>query len=47
MGAMTEFRRCPWADSHPLLREYHDHECGVRKDDGQLLEQLLLERFCS
>ena len=38
--------RCAWADSHPLLRDYHDHEYGVRKgDDGQLLEHLLLEMF--
>jgi len=42
---MTERRRCAWANSHPLLRDYHDNEHGVRKEqDRQLLEQLLLER---
>ena len=44
----AESRRCSWADSHPLLRDYHDNEYGVRKDQGsELLEQLLLEMFRS
>jgi DNA-3-methyladenine glycosylase I len=43
---MTRVQRCSWAETHPLLRDYHDHEYGVRKDqDRQLLEQLLLEMF--
>ena len=43
---MTDLRRCAWADSHPLLRDYHDNEYGVRHDDdGQLLELLCLEMF--
>src|SRR5438132_6558492 len=43
---MTDLRRCAWAESHPLLRDYHDHEYGVRiDDDRQLLERLILEMF--
>ncbi len=38
--------RCPWAETHPLLREYHDTEWGVPlHDDGKLFEFLLLEGF--
>ncbi|HEV8637114.1 MAG TPA: DNA-3-methyladenine glycosylase I [Chloroflexota bacterium] len=42
----SALRRCAWAEQHPLLRDYHDHEYGVRKDDdAQLLELLCLEVF--
>ena len=35
---------CPWAEGHPLLREYHDHEWGVpQHDDHKLFELLILE----
>jgi 3-methyladenine DNA glycosylase Tag len=41
---MTELRRCAWADSHRLLREYHDQEYGShRKDDGTFFELLCLK----
>jgi DNA-3-methyladenine glycosylase I len=37
-------KRCGWADSDPLLREYHDKEWGVPvHDDGRLFEFLVLE----
>ena len=36
--------RCGWANSDPLLREYHDKEWGVPvHDDGRLFEFLVLE----
>jgi DNA-3-methyladenine glycosylase I len=36
--------RCPWADSDPLYREYHDREWGRPvHDDRRLFEFLLLE----
>jgi DNA-3-methyladenine glycosylase I len=38
--------RCAWAESHPLLREYHDHEYGLRPTtDAGLFEILCLELF--
>ena len=37
-------RRCPWAESDPLLAEYHDTEWGVPSfDDRHLFEVLTLE----
>jgi DNA-3-methyladenine glycosylase I len=37
-------KRCAWADSDPLLREYHDNEWGVPvHDDRKLFEFLVLE----
>jgi DNA-3-methyladenine glycosylase I len=37
-------RRCPWADSDPLLAQYHDAEWGVPSfDDSHLFELLTLE----
>jgi DNA-3-methyladenine glycosylase I len=37
-------RRCPWADSDPLLARYHDAEWGVPSfDDRHLFELLTLE----
>src|SRR3977135_4478931 len=36
--------RCPWADSSPAMRNYHDHEWGVPShDDRHLFEMLTLE----
>jgi len=38
--------RCPWAEAHPLLSEYHDTEWGLPlHDDRKLFEFLLLEGF--
>jgi DNA-3-methyladenine glycosylase I len=39
-------RRCPWAETDPLLREYHDLEWGVPvRDSRGLWEMLILEGF--
>jgi DNA-3-methyladenine glycosylase I len=36
--------RCPWADSSPAMRDYHDREWGVPShDDRYLFEMLVLE----
>jgi DNA-3-methyladenine glycosylase I len=36
--------RCPWGDTSPHMREYHDHEWGRPiHDDGRLFEMLCLE----
>ena len=36
--------RCPWADSSPAMRDYHDREWGVPShDDHHLFEMLTLE----
>lgn len=36
--------RCDWANSHPLLTEYHDREWGVyRENRERLFEMLILE----
>jgi len=38
--------RCVWAESDPLLREYHDTEWGVPQHDSRALwELLMLEGF--
>ena len=38
--------RCTWAQSDPLLRDYHDREWGVPQFDSQALwEMLMLEGF--
>jgi DNA-3-methyladenine glycosylase I len=38
--------RCPWAESDPLLRAYHDEEWGVpERDSRELWETLMLEGF--
>jgi DNA-3-methyladenine glycosylase I len=43
---MTEPHRCAWAESDPLLREYHDEEWGVPQHDSRALwELLMLEGF--
>jgi DNA-3-methyladenine glycosylase I len=39
-------RRCPWAETDPLLREYHDREWGVPvRDSRALWEMLIVEGF--
>ncbi len=41
---MPERKRCVWAETHELLREYHDREWGVPvRDDKQLFEMINLE----
>src|SRR6202044_140417 len=43
---MTEPHRCAWAESDPLLRDYHDQEWGVPQSDSRALwELLMLEGF--
>ena len=40
--------RCPWAVSHPLNLEYHDHEWGVPvHGERELFERISLEAFQS
>jgi DNA-3-methyladenine glycosylase I len=39
-------QRCAWAESDPLLRQYHDEEWGVPEFDSRTLwETLMLEGF--
>jgi len=43
---MKEKHRCPWSESDPLLRAYHDEEWGVPEFDSRALwELLMLEGF--
>jgi DNA-3-methyladenine glycosylase I len=43
---MSKLHRCAWAESDPLLREYHDQEWGVPQYDSRALwELLMLEGF--
>jgi DNA-3-methyladenine glycosylase I len=43
---MKNLIRCPWAESDPLLRDYHDQEWGIPVHDSrQLWEMLMLEGF--
>lgn len=43
---MTAKHRCKWAESDPLLCEYHDTEWGVPEYDSRALwETLMLEGF--
>jgi DNA-3-methyladenine glycosylase I len=43
---MSQRQRCKWAESDPLLREYHDKEWGVPVRDGRAMwEMLMLEGF--
>jgi DNA-3-methyladenine glycosylase I len=45
-GAARDVRRCPWAESDPLLRAYHDEEWGVPEHDSRALwEKLMLDGF--
>ncbi|HEY1293315.1 MAG TPA: DNA-3-methyladenine glycosylase I [Chloroflexota bacterium] len=34
-------RRCPWADSEPAMRDYHDREWGIPLHDERALFELL------
>src|SRR5437763_9911617 len=45
--SMTKLiHRCSWADSDPLLRDYHDTEWGVPEYDSRALwEKLMLDGF--
>lgn len=41
-----EKQRCAWAQSDPLMRQYHDEEWGVPQHDSRALwELLMLEGF--
>lgn len=41
---MKTAKRCSWADHHPLMSEYHDHEWGVPVHDDRVhFEFLILE----
>jgi DNA-3-methyladenine glycosylase I len=43
---MIKQHRCAWAESDPLLRDYHDQEWGVPEHDSRALwELLMLEGF--
>ena len=43
---MNKLHRCAWAESDPLLRDYHDQEWGVPEYDSRALwELLMLEGF--
>jgi DNA-3-methyladenine glycosylase I len=43
---MSKPHRCAWAESDPLLRDYHDQEWGVPEYDSRALwELLMLEGF--
>ncbi|HTB10981.1 MAG TPA: DNA-3-methyladenine glycosylase I [Bryobacteraceae bacterium] len=43
---MKKVHRCSWADSDPLMRDYHDTEWGVPEYDSRALwEKLMLDGF--
>ena len=43
---IRKVNRCSWAESDPLLREYHDTEWGVPEYDSRALwEKLMLDGF--
>ena len=43
---MSSRRRCAWAESDPLMAEYHDEEWGVPERDSRALwEKLMLDGF--
>lgn len=43
---MDTEHRCSWAESDPLMRDYHDTEWGVPEHDSRALwEMLMLEGF--
>ena len=43
---MSQLHRCAWAESDPLLRDYHDQEWGVPEYNSRTLwELLMLEGF--
>jgi DNA-3-methyladenine glycosylase I len=44
--AINPEQRCRWANSDPLMMQYHDEEWGVPEHDGRMLwETLMLEGF--
>jgi len=44
--AEKKIHRCSWAESDPLMREYHDREWGVPEYDSRALwEKLMLDGF--
>jgi DNA-3-methyladenine glycosylase I len=46
MARTTTIHRCSWAESDPLMMEYHDREWGVPQRDGRtLFEALVLDGF--
>jgi DNA-3-methyladenine glycosylase I len=46
MSRNSATHRCAWAESDPLMREYHDTEWGVPERDGRALwEALALDGF--
>ena len=46
MSRTVAQHRCSWAESDPLMREYHDAEWGVPERDGRRLwEALVLDGF--
>ena len=43
---MTPKTRCAWAESDPIMRDYHDREWGIPlRDSRALWELLMLEGF--
>jgi len=45
-GRKDTKKRCSWAESDPLLKQYHDEEWGVPEYDSRALwELLMLEGF--
>ena len=46
MSRTAAVHRCTWAESDPLMREYHDTEWGVPERDSRALwEALMLDGF--
>ena len=46
MSLPAILHRCAWAQSDPLMRDYHDTEWGIPEYDGRKLwEMLMLEGF--
>ena len=42
----ASLKRCAWAESDPILRQYHDEEWGVPEYDSRALwEKLMLDGF--
>lgn len=46
MAQLKRYGTCPWAQSHPLLLEYHDNEWGnPEHDDRKHFEYLVMDLF--
>ena len=46
LSTVIPIPRCPWAESDPLMRAYHDEEWGVPEFDSRALwEMLMLDSF--